>query len=144
MYVNQRNWKRWEGRFLLRWEGEKVKRFLLRTKNAKAAKAFHKSPFHWNSFPLDSPQLFIWTWYQMHVELKCECQRMVGKGKKAKDAVVGVSQIRYKILYILHSIPTMLFNILSKRFFVSYLFILRISAGALIFLSRLIRFSNFA
>ena len=37
------------------------------------------------------------------VELKCECQRMVGKGKKAQDAILGVSQIRYKILYILHS-----------------------------------------
>ena len=79
----------------------------------------------------------------MHVELKCECQRMVGKGKKAKDAIVGVrSDIRFFTSYI--QLPTMLFNILFLSYFVSYLFILRISAGALIFLSRLIRFSNFA
>ena len=51
----------------------------------------------------------------MHVELKCECQRMVGKGKKAKDAIVGVrSDIRFFTSYI--QLPTMLFNILSKIF----------------------------
>ena len=77
------------------------------------------------------------------VALKCECQRIVGKGKKAKDAVVGVSQIRYKILYILHSTTNHAFQYFIEEV-VSYLFILRISAGALIFLSRLIRFSNFA
>ena len=51
------------------------------------------------------------------VALKCECQRMVGKGKKAKDAVVGVSQIRYKILYILHSTTNHAFQYFIEEVF---------------------------